>query len=288
MSDTGETPGGGPVAGGAADVAAQGAAAAAEAVPARQRGLLPPIRRIGLGAPFRWLTGAWGDMRKAWIPCLVYGGVLASISFLTGLALVLTDASFLALVLTCGFVFIAPMLGMGLYEAGRLIEAGETPTLPKMAFVQRAFSQDVAYLGLFLLLIYLLWGRIAQLVYGLSTWHLHDSVSKFVTFALTTGEGHTMLMTGSLIGGVIAFFTYMIVVVAAPMLLDRQTNVFAATVTSFTAVAANPVPMALWAVLIVLLLLASAATAFALLVIVFPLLGLASWRAYRDLVGQTP
>lgn len=285
MSETGETPGGGPVAGGAADVAAQGAARAGEAVPARAAGLLPPVRTVGMGAPFRWLAGGWSDLRKAWIPCLIYGGVLAGLSFLTSLVLVLTDASFLALVLTCGFVFIAPMLGMGLYEAGRLIEKGETPTLPRMAFVKRAFSQDVAYLGLFLLLIYLLWGRIAQLVYGLSTWNLHDSVSKFVTFALTTSEGHTMLMTGSLIGGVIAFFTYMIVVVAAPMLMDRQTNVFAATVTSFTAVAANPLPMALWAVLIVLLLLASAATAFALLVIVFPLLGLASWRAYRDLVG---
>lgn len=250
------------------------------------RGTLPKVREIGFSAPFGWLAGAWRDLWRAPVPCLIYGVAMAAVSAGLVALLVMTNASFLALSLTCGFVFVAPMLAMGLYEAGRVLEAGGRPTLTEMVFVKRAFSSDAAYLGLFLLLIYLLWGRIAQLVYGLSTWHLHDTVEKFVTFALTTGEGHDMLMTGTMIGGVIAFFVYMSVVVAAPMLLDRRTNVFAATVTSFTAVAANPGPMLVWAGIIVTLLLASAATGFAAFIIVFPLLGLASWRAYRALVDE--
>jgi len=250
------------------------------------RGTLPKVREIGFGAPFAWLAGGWRDLWRAPGPCLAYGLAMAAVSAGIVALLVLTNASFLALSLTCGFVFVAPMLAMGLYEAGRRLEAGERPTLMGMVLVRRAFSSDAAYLGLFLLLIYLLWGRIAQLVYGLSTWHLHDTVEKFVTFALTTGEGRDMLITGSLIGGVIAFFVYMSVVVAAPMLLDRRTNVFAATVTSFTAVAANPGPMLVWAAIIVALLAISAATAFAAFIIVFPLLGLASWRAYRALVDD--
>ncbi len=133
-------------------------------------------------------------------------------------------------------------------------------------------------LGLTLLLIYMLWGRIAQLVYGLSTYHLHDTIAKFVTFAFTTQEGLNMLMTGTIIGGVIALFTYAIVVVSAPMLLDRESNFFAATVTSFTAVAANPLPMLLWAAIIAALVALAAVTAFAAMVVIFPLLGLASWR----------
>lgn len=251
-------------------------------------GALPKVRKIGFGAPFGWLAGAWGDMLRAWRPCLVFGVALAAVSAGMVALLVVTNASFLALVLTCGFVFVAPMLAMGLYEAGRLLERGEVPSLRQMVFVRRAASQDLAYLGLFLLLIYLLWGRIAQLIYGLSTWRLHDTVEKFVSFALTTGEGQTMLMTGSLVGGVIAFFVYTSVVVAAPMLLDRQTNMFAATVTSFTAVAANPGPMLVWAATIAGLLILSAATGFIALIVVFPLLGLASWRAYRALVEAPP
>lgn len=248
---------------------------------------LPGIRRVGVLAPFGWLREAWGDMRKAWVPCLIYGGAMAALGLVLSVAFILSNASFWVLIATCGFVFVAPMLAMGLHEAGRLIERGETPTLARMAFVRAALSQDAAYLGLFLLLIYLLWGRIAQLVYGLSTWTLHTSVGAFVTFALTTPDGHAMLMTGSLIGGAIAFFTFAVVVVAAPMLLDRRSNMFAATVTSFTAVAANPLAMALWALIIAVLVGLSAATAFLGFIIVFPLLGLASWRAYRALVEES-
>jgi uncharacterized membrane protein len=110
-------------------------------------------------------------------------------------------------------------------------------------------------------------------------------VADFVNFALNTEEGHAMLISGTIVGGVIAFFTYSLVVISAPMLLDRSVNVFAAAATSFRAVAKNFMPLLLWALLIVLLVALSAATWFAGFVVIFPLLGLASWRAYRDLVA---
>lgn len=247
---------------------------------------LPSVNRVGVGAPFRWLAQGLGDFGRALLPCLFYGAALAGFSFWLSSMLIQSNAAFWVLALTCGFVFVAPMLAMGLYEAGRALEAGERPSLPQMLFVRGAVRQDVAYLGLALLLIYLLWGRIAQIVYGLSTYRLHHTVEEFVDFALNTGEGHAMLISGTIIGGVIAFFTYCLVVVSAPMLLDQRANVFAATFTSVRAVSQNFLPMLLWAMLIVALVLASAATGFLAFVVVFPWLGLASWRAYRDLVTQ--
>ena len=109
-------------------------------------------------------------------------------------------------------------------------------------------------------------------------------VETLAAFALTTPEGHRMLFAGSLIGGVIAFLTYGLVVISAPMLLDRQTSVFVATITSFRAVAANLGPMIVWALLIAALTLSTVLTGFLALVIVFPWLGLATWRAYGELV----
>ena len=140
-------------------------------------------------------------------PSLFYGALLAAISFALAKALINSNAAFWALALSCGFVFVAPMLAMGLYEAGRALENNEKPTLLQMLFVRGALRQDVAYLGLALLLIYLLWGRIAQVVYGLSTFRLHTSVDAFIDFALHTSEGHALLITGTIIGGAIAFFT---------------------------------------------------------------------------------
>ncbi|MFA9386588.1 MAG: DUF2189 domain-containing protein [Methyloceanibacter sp.] len=249
-------------------------------------GGLPAVSTIDAWAPFRWLGGAWSDLWKAPGPCFAYGLIVALLSFGLCYALVVSDAEFWVLVLTIGFVFVAPMLAMGLYEAGRLIELGEKPTLGQMLYVRSALRQDIAYLGLFLVLIYLFWGRIAQIVYGLSTYQLHRTVEDFADYAIGTPDGHNMLMTGSVVGGVIAYLTYCLVVVSAPMLLDQKSNVFVAIVTSVRAVLENFWPMTLWAAIIVILTLATAPTGFLALVVVFPWLGLASWRAYRELVPE--
>jgi len=250
-------------------------------------GGLPGVRRVGLFDPFLWLGQGFSDLMRAPVPMLAYGMMIAALSSGLLYGLYVSDAAFWALTLTFGFVFIAPMLAMGPYEAGRRLEAGERPSLGQIVFVRPAFRQDVAYLGLALLLIYLFWGRIAQIVFGLSTYQMYDTVEAFTAFALTTAEGHNMLLAGTLVGGVIAYFTYMLIVVSAPMLLDPRSNVFVATITSFRTVAMNPLPMTLWAALIAALLIASAATGFLALVVVFPWLGLASWRAYRALVADT-
>lgn len=249
---------------------------------------LPAVRRIEATAPLGWLAGGWSDLWKAPGPCLAYGLVIALVSFGLCYGLYVSNAAFWALVLTLGFVFVAPVLAMGPYEAGRRLEQGERPRLGQILFVRPAFRQDVAYLGLALLLIYLFWGRIAQIVFALSTYQLYPTVPEFIQFAIGTTEGHNMMVAGTLVGGAIAFLTYTLVVVSAPMLLDPRVNVFVATVTSFRTVAANPGAMLLWAVVIVALLLLSAATGFAALVVVFPWLGLASWRAYRALVADEP
>ena len=247
-------------------------------------GGLPEVALVSMKAPFCWLAGGWSDLWKAPGPCIVYGLIMALISFGLCYALVVSDAEFWVLALTVGFVFVAPMLAMGLYEAGRQIERGEKPTLGEMLYVRSAVRVDLAYLGLFLVLIYLLWGRIAQIVYGLSTYQLHRTVEDFVEYAIGTPDGQTMLLTGTLIGGAIAYLTYCAVVIAAPMLLDQKTGVFAAIVTSVRTVADNFWPMTLWAVIIAVLVLISAATGFIAFIVIFPWLGLATWRAYRELV----
>ena len=246
---------------------------------------LPAVRSVTIAAPFRWLAEGWRDLIKAPGPLLLYGLGVAVGSFALCYGVYATNGAFWVMVLTIGFVMIAPILAMGPYEAGRLIEQGERPGLGQILFVRSAFRQDVAYLSLLLVMLYFLWGRVAQIVYGLSTYQIHRDVEALTAFALGTEEGHAMLMAGTVTGGVLAFVAYALVVVSAPMLLNSGSNVFAAVATSVRTVNANFFPLLLWAVIITLLLVMSAATGFLALVIVFPWLGLASWRAYRDLVA---
>lgn len=249
-----------------------------------QTSQLPGIRTIALTAPFGWLALGWRDLMKAPLPLLTYGLGVAAISFAICYGLYVTNGAFWVLTLTAGFVIIAPLLAMGPYEAGRTIGDGGHPRLSQIFFVRSAFRQDLAYLSLLLVVIYFLWGRVAQIIYGLSTWQIHRDVDALAAFAVGTPEGRVMLLTGTIAGGVLAFITYALVVVSAPMLLNRNANVFAAVATSVRAVNANFFPLVLWAVIITALLLLSAATGFIALVVIFPWLGLASWHAYRSLV----
>lgn len=245
---------------------------------------LPDVAKVGLGAPFQWLAGGWSDFQRAPLPCLIYGIVLAGVSAVIGWGLVFSGHFAWVFVLAGGFLIIGPMVAMGLYEAGRQLEAGESPSLSEMALVKGAFRLDLAYLGVALFLIYLLWTRIAQIVYALSTHTLHHTPQDFLKFMFTTPEGLSMAATGTVLGAIIAFLAYMLVVVSAPMLLDQRRDVFIATITSIRAVTSNVAPMALWAVIIAVLTAFGIATAFFGLIIVFPVIGLASWRAYRTLV----
>lgn len=245
---------------------------------------LPNVREVSFSSPLRWLGEGWSDLRKIPSQALTYGALLALISAGLTIGLLFSGAASWIMVLAGGFLFIAPMMAMGLYEAGFQLEQGNKPTLRQMLFVKTNSALDLAYLGLALLMIYFFWTRMAQVVYGLSTYQVHKTVAEFIRFMVFEPEGHNMVMTGTIVGGVIAFIAYCLIVISAPMLAERHTNVFSATITSFRVVAKNPGAMLFWAALIVALTVVGIATAFIGLIIIFPWIGLATWRAYRALV----
>jgi uncharacterized membrane protein len=69
------------------------------------------------------------------------------------------------------------------------------------------------------------------------------------------------------------------------MLVDKpEANVMEAIATSVRAVLANPKAMALWGLLVVVFTAAGLVTLYVGLVIALPLIGHATWHAYKDLV----
>ena len=87
-----------------------------------------------------------------------------------------------------------------------------------------------------------------------------------------------------LVGAIIAAAVFAISVVSIPMMLDRKTDFVTAVLTSLTAVRANPGPMVLWAALIVIFTGIGLLTFYLGLALALPLIGHATWHAYRDLV----
>jgi uncharacterized membrane protein len=108
--------------------------------------------------------------------------------------------------------------------------------------------------------------------------------SEFVASLLLTTHGLGLLVIGTMIGGLLAALVFAISVISVPLLMTQRIDAVTAIVTSLRAVRLNPKPMALWAGLIAGFMVLGLASLFAGLVIAFPLIGHATWHAFRDLV----
>ena len=115
---------------------------------------------------------------------------------------------------------------------------------------------------------------------------VYVSLHTLTTYVLSDPRGMAMIVIGSIIGGIIALVIFMISALSFPMLMDRRTDIFTAVATSIAAFRKAPGTMLLWGWLIAFLVAAGCATFFVGLAVVFPLIGHATWHAYREIVGD--
>ena len=94
------------------------------------------------------------------------------------------------------------------------------------------------------------------------------------------------LVVGTAAGAVLAAVAFAISAVSIPMLVDKpQMTAMEAIAISFRTVLANPAAMVFWAGLIVVFTAMAMVPFFLGLALVIPLVGHATWHAYRDLVA---
>ena len=86
------------------------------------------------------------------------------------------------------------------------------------------------------------------------------------------------------LGGVMAAPIFASTAISMPLLLDRRIGLLQAELTSWQVVLTNPMPMALWAGVIMGFTLLGLGSLLLGLIFVIPMLGHASWHAYRDLI----
>jgi uncharacterized membrane protein len=111
------------------------------------------------------------------------------------------------------------------------------------------------------------------------------SVSSFLSDVLTTSQGLSLILWGNLTGLVLAVIVLATTVVAFPLMLDRDVGAVAAVDASVRATLANPVPVALWGLIVAALLVVGTIPLFAGLAVVMPILGHSTWHLYRKLIA---
>jgi uncharacterized membrane protein len=255
--------------------------AGAEARPAH-----PTIRKITISDLLDALVRGWADFSAmpchVLFLCLIYPVVAFFVAGLTMGYNILP----LAYPIMAGFAVIGPIAAIGLYEMSRRREAGLEAD-PSHAFdVLRSPSLPaIGALGLLLLVIFLTWIGIARQIYqSLFGYLAPESLPQFVSTVLTTPEGWKLIMIGNAVGFVFAVVSFVLSVVSFPLLLDRDVGAAAAIMTSLRAIAANPVTMAVWGLIVAGLLLLGSLPFFFGLAVVIPVLGHATWHLYRKVV----
>jgi len=265
------------------------------------RPALPPVRTVGLMQPFTWLRLGLRDLAHTGAVSLIHGILLA----MGGAAIILIayNRFWLLAGAFSGFLVVAPMLATSLYALSRAIERGEPPTF---AVVLRTWSNwqgshfnkwgndywCMFQFGALLALAATGWVLTsAALITLLAPVPIQTPLdfARHVVLAQGTSAGLSwpqswLFELWLALGGVLAAPIFASSVVAMPLLLDRRATLLQAVLTSWQTVLANPLPLGLWAALIAGLTMLGFGTALLGLIVVVPLLGHASWHAYRDLV----
>ena len=241
----------------------------------------PAVRSIPLVQPLAWLRRGWYDLHACFGPSLLHG-VIVAIGGLTVLTLTLRAVQLMPGALT-GFLLIGPILCTGLYELSRRNAAGERPRLGHAFAAWRRGTRPLVALGLLLFLAATAWVLVSALLFKLFVVVPLDSPQRFLRYAVA-GQGGWLFFLWLVAGGLGAALVFSLTVVSAPLLLDRRVSLRTALLASVRAVGDNPAPMALWALLIMLATVASMATLMIGFVFAVPVIGHATWHAYRDVL----
>lgn len=243
------------------------------------RGLpfVAPCRQLESGAPFRWLRLGWRDLICAWRPTLSFGITIVLVSWLvTWLAFQLGSYVLVFAALT-GFVFLAPIAAIGLYEISRQVAAGQTPMMiVSLRGIRRVFSNAMVF-GLTLLVVFLVWARSVSVISIFLPMENEPPLSELWPYLLVV----------VIVGAVFAGITFAVSAFSLPMIDDRETDAVTAVVTSVNAVLRNKRAMLNWAAVIVTAVLIGFATAFLLFVIMIPLIAYATWHGYLETIDAS-
>lgn len=249
---------------------------------------LPPVRTVPVAQPLLWLRRGWRDLWRVGLLSLAHGLAMA----LGGAATLLVAGEHFWLLAGAfsGFLVVAPVLATGLYALSRALEQGRPATTGVVWHTWTAWRGEQGHevlgqvrFGLLLALAGTGWVATSASLITLGAATPIDSPRDFLQHVVLAREGW-LFETWMLLGGALAAPIFASSVIAMPLLLDRRVRLLHAVYTSWQAVLDNPVALGLWAALILLLTLLGLATGLLGLIVVMPLLGHASWHAYRDLV----
>jgi uncharacterized membrane protein len=248
---------------------------------------LVALRAVTWRDPLRWLAAGWRDFMQQPAIGLFYGACFVTMGW--AMVWMFLKQPAYALVLASSFLLLGPFLCLGLYDVSRKLERKESPTLSASLTAWRRNPGALAWYCGLLLILEMLWARSAMVVFAVSFNMVPAAAGAWSKLIDHSNLG--FIVTYLAVGAVFAGLIFATSVISIPMLLDRaddhKADAITAGLTSIRACLAHPFEMGLWGVVITLAVALAMLPGFFGLLVVAPVLGHASWHAYRCIVGPS-
>ncbi len=246
------------------------------------------LRRVDNEAPWEWLAGGWSDLKRT-TPLSLYVGAafVVGAGLITALLWIAGLSSWIP-VAAGGFALVGPVFAVGVYEMGRRLETDAPVDMSALTAPRLRSPSQIAMLAALLLFIYLVWMRIAIMLFALFVTGEYVPFTEFTRYVLTHPDGLQLAIVGTIVGGFLALVVFAVSALSIPVLMNRRVDIVTAVTLSVSALISQPRVMLLWAWIIAMILAASALTGFLGLIVAFPVLGFATWRSYRAMVEDVP
>ena len=240
------------------------------------------LRPLSFADPLRWLRLGWRDFLRCPGIGLFYGGCFMVMGW--ALLTVYEHAPAYTMALSAGFLLMGPFMCLGLYRASQRLEAGEKPDFGDSLLAWDTRTGQLGIFGFVLLVLEMLWGRATLVIFAVSFDGMPDFKGSLL--ALLDPENLAFIAAWVGVGGIFATLIFAVSVVSIPMILHRQTDAITAGLTSLRLVLTQTPVMLFWGALITVLVVLALLPWFAGLLVVGPVLGHASWHAYRAAVAD--
>ncbi|QCB46019.1 DUF2189 domain-containing protein [Hydrogenophaga sp. PAMC20947] len=242
-----------------------------------------PLAQLTPGDPVQWLRLGWADFKRCPRIGLFYG--LCFFAMGHALLAMFQNAPAYVLAVSAGFLLMGPFLCLGLYDASKAMQTdSHRPSLRASLLAWRPTKGTMGIFAGMLLILELLWGRASLVVFAV-TFNTMPSTEKLLP-QLIDPENLGFLITYTVVGGAFASLIFVTSVISIPMIMDRHTDAISAGLTSIRACLENPGVMFIWGALITLLIALAMLPFFLGLLIVGPVIGHATWHAYRHIVPK--
>lgn len=237
------------------------------------------VRHVPMLKSLEWLRRGWDDLQHVWAPSLGHGALIATLGAV--LLILGTSHPYLTAAAVSGYLLVGPIMTTGVCELSRRRAANQPLGFDESLESLTRSPASLMQFGALLAVIAVVWFVVSELMVRSVLHTSGPDLAKALWGGFMDGP---QLLAYIASGAVLAGIVFTLSVVAVPLIIDRRASALEAMWVSVKATFWNLPAMLIWSTLIVALTALGFLTMLLGMVVVAPLLGHATWHAYRDLV----